>query len=114
MSTSFKLWSGVRWRREPAWKRQLAVLVPAPTTDLGLADPIFSLFEVFDPNFSAVQPKGLQGDARRQSGLSIGFVLARNDSDPASSTQSIGDIAPGITMAMKATITRDHLGGFGN
>jgi len=43
----FKLWSGVRWRREPAWKRQLAVLVPSPTTDLGLTDPILSLFEVF-------------------------------------------------------------------
>ena len=42
----FKIWSGVRWRREPAWKRQLAVLVPAPTTDLGLADPILSLLEV--------------------------------------------------------------------
>eukprot|EP00613_Pedinella_sp_CCMP2098_P073583 CAMPEP_0171925960 /NCGR_PEP_ID=MMETSP0993-20121228/24521_1 /TAXON_ID=483369 /ORGANISM="non described non described, Strain CCMP2098" /LENGTH=69 /DNA_ID=CAMNT_0012564719 /DNA_START=61 /DNA_END=271 /DNA_ORIENTATION=- len=55
----FKLWSGVRWRREPAWKRQLAVLDPAPATDLGLADPILSLFEVFDPNFSTVQPKGL-------------------------------------------------------
>ena len=54
----FKLWSGVRWRREPAWKRQLAVVVPSPTTDLGLADPILSLFEVFKPNLSAVQPKG--------------------------------------------------------
>ena len=55
----FKLWSGVRWRREPAWKRQLAVLVPSPTTDLGLADPFLSLFEVFYPDFSAVQLKGL-------------------------------------------------------
>jgi len=53
----FKLWSGVRWRREPAWKRQLAVLDRAPATDLGLADPILSLFEVFYPNFSNVQPK---------------------------------------------------------
>ena len=97
----FKLWSGVRWRREPAWKRQLAVLVPSPTTDLGLADPILSLFEVFYPNFSAVQPKGLQGDTRRQAGLLIDFVLASSNSDPASSIQSIDDIAPGNTMARK-------------
>jgi hypothetical protein len=30
-----------------------------PTTDLGLADPILSFFEVFCPNFCTVQPKGL-------------------------------------------------------
>ena len=48
----FKLRSGVRWRREPAWKRQLAI---SPTTDLGLADSILILFEVFNPNFSTVQ-----------------------------------------------------------
>ena len=90
----FELWSGVRWRREPAWKRQLVVLVQSPTTDLGLADPILSLLEVFDPNFSAVQPKCLKRDARRQAGLSIDFVQASNDSDPTSSIQSIDDIAP--------------------
>ena len=68
---------------------------------MGLADPILSLFEVFDHNFSAVQSKDLYRDARRQAGLLVGFVLASNDYDPASSIQSIDDIAPGITMCHK-------------
>ena len=48
-----------------------------------------------------MQPKGLQRDARRRAGLLIGFVLASNDFDSASSIHSIDDIAPGITMARK-------------